>query len=236
MRKSPNLSCSSITLKHVLLCLSLLLVACAEDTVDTSVADPVATNLSIEENGRVFVEAEAFDSNDANGTERTWYVVTPSVNEDGMQDTTRAGTSGSYIEGLPDTRTTHDDSLIVGVNFYPEAGVGPKLSYKVQFNTPGRYTVWARAFSTGTEDNGIHVGLNGTWPESGQRIQWCEGKHQWTWSSAQRVPDNHCGTEKTIFIDIPEAGVHTIEFSMREDGFEMDQWFMTLHDESPEGL
>ena len=30
-----------------------------------------------------------------------------------------------------------------------------------------------------------------------------------------------------IFLDIEKAGVHTIHFSMREDGFEFDKWLMT---------
>jgi len=50
------------------------------------------------------------------------------------------------------------------------------------------------------------------------------------------VPDNHCGTTRTIRITVPEAGVHTINFSMQEDGFEFDKFIMVL-DESyqPEG-
>ena len=34
--------------------------------------------------------------------------------------------------------------------------------------------------------------------ESGERMQWCKGKNKWTWSSAQRVEENHCGTPQTI--------------------------------------
>jgi len=57
------------------------------------------------------------------------------------------------------------------------------LTYNVHFSTPGRYYVWARAYSTGSEDNGLHVGLNGDWPASGQRMQWCQGKNNWRWES-----------------------------------------------------
>ena len=41
----------------------------------------------------------------------------------------------------------------------------------VFFYSPGKYTVWVRAFSTRAEENGLHMGIDGTWPRSGQRIQ-----------------------------------------------------------------
>jgi hypothetical protein len=97
----------------------------------------------------------------------------------------------------------------------------------VYFHTPGRYYVWVRAYSTGSEDNGLHVGLNGTWPASGQRLQWCEGKNSWRWESKQRTQKQHCGEPHKIYLDIEEPGVHVVSFSMREDGFEFDKWFAT---------
>ena len=33
--------------------------------------------------------------------------------------------------------------------------------YEVHFNTPGTYGLWARAFSTTSEDNGLQFGING---------------------------------------------------------------------------
>jgi len=99
--------------------------------------------------------------------------------------------------------------------------------YPVYFNTPGRYYVWVRAYSTGSEDNGLHVGIDGTWPESGQRLQWCEGKLSWWWESKQRTDEEHCGEPYKIYIEVEQPGLHTIMFSMREDGFEFDKWLMT---------
>ena len=131
---------------------------------------------------------------------------------------------GAYVEVLPDTRTTHDDQLIHGENFINVPGKMAVLEYDVMIETPGRYYVWVRAYSTGSEDNGIHVGLDGAWPESGQRMQWCEGKNVWTWASKQRTEEVHCGVPGLIYLDIEEAGRHTVSFSMREDGFEMDAW------------
>ncbi len=57
-------------------------------------------------------------------------------------------------------------------------------------------------------------------------MQWCTGKNSWKWENKQRTDKNHCGEGK-ISLDVPSAGEHTISFSLREDGFEMDKWLMT---------
>ncbi|MFC2113029.1 DUF5060 domain-containing protein, partial [Bacteroidota bacterium] len=101
------------------------------------------------------------------------------------------------------------------------------VHYKVNFNTTGRYYVWVRAYSTGGEDNGLHVGVDGEWPETGQRLQWCDGKMSWRWESKQRTEEVHCGEPHLIYLDINKKGVHDITFSLREDGFEFDKFLMT---------
>ena len=125
-----------------------------------------------ETDGLLRVEAENFDRQTLNEV-RQWMVVSSGAHAD-------SASGNSYVEALPDTRTTHDDELIHGVNFTNEPGVMAVLEYDVSIATPGRYFVWVRAYSTGTEDNGIHVGIDGTWPDSGRRMQWCEGKNAWT--------------------------------------------------------
>lgn len=181
--------------------------------------------------GFVAVEAEHFVQQDSIA-HRQWYVVhaesVPDITPDADEPHHETASNKEYLEILPDTRQTHDDELVNGVSFSNLPGRVGILSYPVKFNTPGRYYVWVRAYSTGTEDNGLHVGLNGDWPESGQRLQWCEGKQQWWWESKQRTPENHCGEPYKIYLDIPEPGNYTIQFSMREDGFEFDKWLMTL--------
>jgi hypothetical protein len=187
-------------------------------------------NIPVEQNGFITIEAEDYTHQEKDETRR-WYRVdtkiTPDVQPDPDENHAATASNLAYLEILPDTRVTHDDPLIVGENFTNEPGLMSVLSYDIEFTTPGRYHVWVRAFSTGTEDNGIHVGLNGQWPESGQRMQWCEGKNEWTWASKQRTDANHCGEPYLIFLDIPAAGMHTVQFSMREDGFEFDKFILT---------
>ncbi|WP_324023656.1 hypothetical protein QSV08_12425 [Maribacter sp. BPC-D8] len=135
--------------------------------------------------------------------------------------------NNTYLEILPDTRVTAEDELIAGENFSNEAGQMGILHYKVNISSPGRYYVWARIFSMGAEDNGLHVGIDENWPEHGQRMQWCEGKNEWTWGSAQRTKLIHCGVAKQIYLDIKKAGIHDIQFSMREDGVKLDKFLLT---------
>lgn len=190
----------------------------------------------VETDGMVAVEAEDFvaQSNDAI---RRWYVTTPMTIAPDLPDPdgnhANSASGRAYIEILPDNRTNHDEVLIryvddeTDANFSPVPGKMGVLSYPIYFNSAGLYVFWARAFSTGPEDNGLHVGINGTWPESSSRVQLCPGKHQWTWSSAQRRPENHCGVPRTVLLSVPNPGLHTIQLSMREDGFELDKFILT---------
>jgi hypothetical protein len=182
-----------------------------------------------ESGGIVAVEAEHFDAQ-ANDAVRRWYLIQEDAeisslsDHDGNHAVTASG--GAYLEVLPDTRTNHSDTLIHHENFCNQPGEMAVLSYRVYFENTGRFFVWVRAYSTGTEDNGIHVGIDGSWPTSGRRMQWCEGKNQWTWESKQRTDQDHCGVPQLIYLDVVTPGLHTISFSMREDGFEFDKWVM----------
>jgi hypothetical protein len=181
-----------------------------------------------EKNGFLRVEAEDFYLQN-NDNVRKWYVIDEKFTtdlEDADDSHAKSASNNTYIEILPDTRKTHNDKLIRKENFSNAPGIAV-IHYKVNITTPGRYYIWAKAFSTGSEDNGLHVGLDGKWPESGKRMQWCKGKRTWYWESKQRTKEIHCGIDHAIYLDINKAGEHTIQFSMREDGFEMDEWLMT---------
>ena len=192
----------------------------------------------VESEGMVVVEAEHFSTQELTKT-RKWYQVDKHYRNSTTSDDEphyQSASGNAYLEILPDTRTNHDEELIHGENFSNEPGKLGVLNYYVLISNPGKYYVWVRAYSTGTEDNGIHVGLNDKWVESGRRMQWCEGKQQWTWASKQRTQEEHCGVEKLIYLNIPEPGVHKISFSMREDGFEFDKWILNQVFELPNEL
>ena len=137
-----------------------------------------------ESGGIVAVEAEHFFKQTQTETRAfhlTTAEATPDVKPDGDPSHVAGASGGAYLEILPDTRRTHGDKLIRGTNFSPDPGKMAVVHYKVNFTTPGKYYVWVRAHSTGSEDNGLHVGIDGTWPASGQRLQWCQGKRTWRW-------------------------------------------------------
>ena len=197
-----------------------------------AITKPVATeDLVFEEiDGLVAVEAEHFFKQTKTG-KRAWYLTTAKTqagfNDDADGPHVMDASGGAYLECLPDTRHHHGHKLIGGENFSNVPGALAVLHYQVHINNPGRYYVWVRAHSTGSEDNGLHVGFDGQWPESGQRLQWCEGKRTWRWESKQRTQKNHCGEPHKIYLDIEKPGRHTIHFSQREDGFEFDKFILT---------
>lgn len=206
-----------------------------EEGSDALTAPWVEANVVFaEKEGQVAVEAEFF-VRQTETRHRAWHITakgrTPRVIPDGDAPHVEGASGGAYVEVLPDTRRTHQDRLIVGENFSNEPGRLAVLHYPVHFRNSGRYYVWVRAYSTGTEDNGLHVGLNGDWPASGQRMQWCDGKNTWRWESKQRTEDEHCGVPHAIYLDVPSAGIHEVQFSMREDGFEFDKFLLTLQRE-----
>ena len=187
---------------------------------------PGFSQIFIESEGIVAVEAENFFKQEKDEI-RKWVLISSENSQPETSIPTETASNGKYIAVLPDTRITHDDKLIPGKNFSNESGKIAVVSYKILIENPGKYYVWARAFSTGSEDNGIHVGLNGSWPESGQRMQWCEGKNEWFWASKQRTEKVHCAEERLIFLDITSPGEHIVSFSMREDGFKFDKFVLS---------
>jgi len=175
----------------------------------------------------IYIGVEAEDHTRKN---ERWVTTTPSTpatenDPDGNHSDQASGST--YLELLPDVRVTHEDTFGPPTAYWGRGGQGPDADYQVNFPEPGRYYVHVRAYSTGTEDNGMHVGIDGTWPDSGQRMQFCSASRRaWWWGSAQRDAGGNgsCGIEKTIWLDVDTAGMHTVSISAREDGFEIDRF------------
>lgn len=182
-----------------------------------------ANTVQTDEYIAVWFEAEEFDNKGIR-----WVLTdadTEQTEDDPDGNHSDSASGGQYLEVLPDYRVTHEDA------FHPDGSLwnafqGPELTYSsIDFPEAGRYYVHLRAYSTGSEDNGAHIGLAGDFPPQARRMQWCGGKHKWTWSSAQRDSGGNgsCGLEKTVYIDIPNPGSHEINIQAREDGFELDR-------------
>jgi hypothetical protein len=207
----------------------------------TELAKPIAgaDTVFAETDGVLAIEAEHFHKQTL-ADKRAWHItsvkVTPAVEPDGDPAHVAGASGGAYVECLPDTRRSHDDKLIIGENFTNKGGEMAVLSYKVRVNSPGRYYVWVRAYSTTTEDNGLHFGLDGLWPESGARWQTVQ-KNGWKWDCKQRTEAVHVGVPMQLWLDIDKAGDHEVLMSMREDGIEVDKFVLAKDREwKPEGL
>jgi hypothetical protein len=173
----------------------------------------------------ITVEAESF-AKQTLAEKRSWQIKTEQPGASG----------GAYIQLLPDTRRSHADKLIKGENFSDEAGKMAVLEYPIEVKVSGRYYVWARTWSSNSEDNGLHFGLNGEWQDSGKRWQTVESDG-WHWDCKQRTPDEHTGVPMQLWLDIDKPGPHTLMLSMREDGATVDQ-IMLVSDAQfrPEGV
>ncbi|MEM7298888.1 MAG: DUF5060 domain-containing protein, partial [Bacteroidota bacterium] len=119
---------------------------------------PSGSNITLEEvDGVLSIEAEHFVKQTLTD-DRQWYItssqIDPGINPDPDPNHSQGASRNEYIEILPDTRVTHNDQLINGENFSNQPGVLAIIDYQVYINNPGRYYVWVRAHSTGTEDNG----------------------------------------------------------------------------------
>ena len=202
---------------HYITIISLLIISIITESNFTG------SKKSDKRNNVISVEAESFFRQEKNEI-RSWVKIRSA----GITDSIANQASGrAYIQCLPDTRVTAKDKLIAGENFTNTPGEIAVISYNIKVKIPGKYYVWVRCYSTGAEDNGVHMGLNGEWPESGKRMQWCDGKNRWTWASKQRTEAVHCGEPYLIYLDIDKPGKHILQFSMREDGFRMDKIILT---------
>jgi len=182
------------------------------------------------------IEAEDFNPEAYDGEDERWTLTdatTPQTEQDPDGNNSDGAVGKQYLELLPDVRVSHDDPFGPPTALWGDPGIGPTLEYTVDFPEAGRYYVHVRANSSGTEDNGIHVGLNDSWPVSGRRWQSCSRGQGWVWSSRQRYSGGAgaCGTSYTIWLDVEDAGVNTVKFSAREDGFEFDR-FVLIKDKS----
>lgn len=207
---------------HLPLTLALALSANAQDTrSDQPRVSPDAI-VARETKGFVVVEAEHFFAQ-TKTEKRAWHIsdaaTRPSVGRDIDPPNFASASGGASIEVLPD-EGNDGTPPVPGLSIANEPGTMAVVSWRVQFKTPGRYYIWSRAFGTDGDDNTLHYGLNGTWPDSSARSHTFGGK-KWQWANRHR---QHKGK---LFFEISTPGPHVITASMREDGCELDQFVLT---------
>lgn len=166
---------------------------------DTAYTARFAEAVWQESGGQVVIEAEDADERVARGG-RSWATAT-----------TPAGWAGSgAVAVLPNTGATVNTGY---------ATTAPQARYRIRFTTTGTYQVWVRGHAPGTDDNSIHMGLDGAAMTSADRLQ-LTTYGSWAWSRGTMD-----GANATITVSTP--GVRTLEMWMREDGFVVDRIMLT---------
>jgi len=162
--------------------------------------DPVSENPTTVAYSQIFLEAAYFDAAYSTGTHE--WVTTNLAN----------ASNNAAIVTTPDTGMLRNG-----------ANDSPMVSYFANFDNAGKWYVWIRGWGD-TNSNGIgssdslHAGLNGGLSTTANEIQNFPGG--WSWSRSTRDNVN-------AFIQIPSAGVHTINLWMREDGLAVDKILLT---------
>ena len=151
-----------------------------------------------ESGGLVTFEAEHYDAKvDQGGASWTPYAGV-------------SGASGTALQAGPDAGLKVDDNV---------AGNSPRLDYKVNFSTPGTYTVWVRGTGPDYAGDSVHVGLDGTLASAGKNVTGFP-LNAFGWTK---------GSGTTATITVTTAGVHTVNVWMREDGTIIDKILLTTN-------
>jgi hypothetical protein len=87
------------------------------------------------------------------------------------------------------------------------------MTYEVEFTTTGTFFVWVRGFAAAGSDATFHVGLGGNPSASKAELNTIGS---WAWTNV-----NSKGALLTL--GVTTAGVQTVNFWMREDGFIVDK-------------
>ena len=118
--------------------------------------------------------------------------------------------SGGNLVAGPDTG--------FNINSNIEA-TSPRIDFKVNFADTGTYYLWVRGYAPDGNSDSIHAGIDGVQVSSAYRISnFSYGAYSWT-----RTDMSGAVTKLTVLT----TGEHTINFWMREDGFQFDKFMLT---------
>jgi hypothetical protein len=95
------------------------------------------------------------------------------------------------------------------------AATSPRLDYRIQFSRAGVHYLWLRGLGLTSGDDSVHVGLDGAVLSTSDNATLTTGT-SFNWTSK--------GTDGAVLtINVPSAGMHTLNLWMREDGAIVDR-------------
>ncbi|MCP9496171.1 MAG: right-handed parallel beta-helix repeat-containing protein [Pyrinomonadaceae bacterium MAG19_C2-C3] len=161
------------------------------------------SNRFVQEGNSLVIEAENYQQNLSRG-KKPW-----------KESTDRVGYMGMAAMVSPQNAKTAIQSDF--------ATTKQELQYRVRFTEPGIYHVWVRAWVDSHKRNSVHVGLNGQPVAATSNISITQYK-RWVWGSKEN---------QQARLDIPAAGVYTINVWMSVDTFRLDRLVLTTSDAPP---
>ena len=161
------------------------------------------------EAGAVAFEADEFNAaqegGGTGGETHTW--------EEGTDTSRQADASGgTYLVAEP--RAGNDNA--------DDTTSGPRLDYRVDFESAGTYYIWVRTQSPSGNDDSIHAGLDGTLASDGGIGVAGGSGSNWGWSNTVKSSGG-----KRVKVNVASPGVHTVNIWMREDGTPFDKVIIT---------
>ncbi|MCE5276587.1 MAG: tandem-95 repeat protein [Planctomycetaceae bacterium] len=174
-----------------------------EDRLLLSIS-PIPVGTFLEVGGQAVMETENFTTKAAGagaGANTAWTATTGATGYSGA----------SAMAATPNAKVSMGDSLD-----------GARLDYQVNFETAGTYYVWVRTIGATGSDDSINVGLDGQAATLGK---WGMSMTTSAWGWNDCVVDGNGATRVTI--DVKEAGLHTFNIWMREDGTVIDKVILT---------
>jgi hypothetical protein len=165
--------------------------------------------------GIVSIEAENFDENVPNPP-HTWIFVTEPE-----------GFSGA---GAMQSTPTDPGGGAGNDTGYVENS--PRLDFEVNFTKTGVHYIWIRGYGQDGNSDSCHAGINGEDVQSAYRF--------WSFTTSYTWLNVTDGDPPRRYIDVPSAGVHTVNVWMREDACIVDKIVLTTNpdytptDEGPE--
>lgn len=154
----------------------------------------------------------------------------------------------SYVANTPAGGKSWD-SLVSLTSFsgadalvaYPNTGANvsetdlansPRLDYKifVPEGDEGTYTIWVRGLANTSQDDSIHIGVNGSTQPTSDRVRLgVSPGYSWTNTT---MDNNDTGLAQITL----GAGEQTLNVWMREDGFTFDKIYLTKNGDTPVGV